>query len=158
MRRHPISGFTLIELMIVVAVLAILVAIAYPSYQNQIKKGLRSAGQQFLMDIAQRQEQYLLDQRWYAGDLATLNMQPPTEVAGNYNTSTTGLVFTVPAQATGVTPTYTISLAPLSTGPLAGDGTLVINNLQQHWREVDGNLTYNAGSDCLWEDTGCIPH
>ncbi|HUO44610.1 MAG TPA: type IV pilin protein [Burkholderiales bacterium] len=158
MRRHSFSGFTLVELMIVVAVLAILVTLIYPSYQNQVRKGLRSAGQQFLMDIAQRQEQYLLDQRWYAADLATLNMQPPTEIAGKYDTSSNGLRFTVPAQAAGVTPTYTISLAPVSGGPLDGDGTLVINNLQQHWRETDGNLTYNTGGDCLWEDTGCTPH
>jgi len=154
MRRYSF-GVTLIELMIVLAVLAILVSIAYPSYQTHVRKGLRSAGQQFLMDIAQRQEQYLLDNRAYATVLGTtsggLNMQAPDEISGKYNAPT----FTVDNTATP--PTFVITLAPSSSGPLVGDGTLIINNLQQRWRETDGNLVYGT-NDCLWEDSGCTPH
>jgi len=64
MRRN--SGFTLIELMMVLAVMAILVAVALPSYQRYQVRGIRSQGQQFLMDLAQAQEQFFLDQRQYA--------------------------------------------------------------------------------------------
>jgi type IV pilus assembly protein PilE len=56
-------GFTLIELMVTVAIVAILAAVAYPSYQNQVKRGRRAAAQAHLMDIAQRQQEYLLDGR-----------------------------------------------------------------------------------------------
>ena len=49
MRRN--SGMTLIELMMVLAVMAILVAIALPSYQSYQVRGIRSQGQQFLMDL-----------------------------------------------------------------------------------------------------------
>ena len=65
-------GFTLIELMIVVAIIGILAAVAYPSYQDHIRKGNRSAAQAFMMDVAQRQQSYLLNNRSYATTLAAL--------------------------------------------------------------------------------------
>ena len=142
MKRH--SGFSLIELMIAVIVVAILSAIAYPSYRDHLMKGYRNAGKQFLADIAQRQEQYLLDQRQYAATLAALNMTVPAEVAARYQAP----VFTVPG---GAPPTYSISLSPVATGMMAGDGALVINNVGQRWRDTNGNGTYEAGSDKSWE-------
>ena len=69
MRRS--SGFTLIELMVALAVVAILTAIAFPSYQRYIQRGIRAQGQVFLMDLSQRQEQFFLDQRSYATDSAS---------------------------------------------------------------------------------------
>jgi len=146
-------GFTLIELMIVVAILAILVAIAYPSYKNQVIRGERTGGQDFLMDIAQRQEQYLLDQRQYATSLGAggLNMTMPPEITTYYQAP----VFTINNAATP--PTFQISLAPLAGGPMVGDGTLIINDQQQHWREIDGDFIYEAATDCLWEISTCTP-
>jgi type IV pilus assembly protein PilE len=57
------KGFSLIELMIVVAVVAILAMIAYPSYQDQMRKSRRGSAQAFMMDVAQRQQQRFLDTR-----------------------------------------------------------------------------------------------
>jgi prepilin-type N-terminal cleavage/methylation domain-containing protein len=54
-------GFTLIELMIVVAIVAILAAVAYPAYTSHVRKAHRAAAQSCLMDLAQKQTQYLLD-------------------------------------------------------------------------------------------------
>lgn len=56
MNRSENSGFTLIELMIVVAIIGILAAIAYPSYQNHIEKTRRSVAQAELMELAQWME------------------------------------------------------------------------------------------------------
>jgi len=79
------SGFTLIELMITVVIIAILVAIAYPSYTRYIARSNRTAAQSYLMDLAQREQQYLLDARTYADD-ATIKAVDgvPANVAAQY--------------------------------------------------------------------------
>ena len=65
MARRRIRGFTLLEIMIVVAIVGILAAIVLPSYQNQVRKANRSAAQQFLMDVATKEQQILMDTRSY---------------------------------------------------------------------------------------------
>ncbi|OTG75004.1 pilus assembly protein PilE [Acinetobacter terrae] len=55
-----IKGFTLIELMIVVAVLGVLAAIAYPSYQSYVKRTNRAETQSTMMEIAQKLQSYKL--------------------------------------------------------------------------------------------------
>ncbi|HMN74795.1 MAG TPA: type IV pilin protein [Burkholderiaceae bacterium] len=52
-------GFTLIELMITVAIVGILAAIAYPSYQDSVRKGKRAEGRSALIDFMQQQERFL---------------------------------------------------------------------------------------------------
>ncbi|MFT3669119.1 MAG: type IV pilin protein [Pseudoxanthomonas sp.] len=61
------AGFTLIELMVALAVMAILAAIAYPSYTGQIMKTRRSAGAACLMEQAQFMERYYSTNMGYAG-------------------------------------------------------------------------------------------
>lgn len=79
-------GFTLIELMIVVVVVGILAAIAYPSYVNHVLRTKRSSAQGHLYALANKQEQFLLDARTYASAPGTLLGTPP-EVAQNYDIS-----------------------------------------------------------------------
>lgn len=59
------TGFTLIELMIVVAVVGILAAIAYPAYTDSILKGKRTQGRTALAELMQQQERYMTQQNCY---------------------------------------------------------------------------------------------
>lgn len=116
-------GFSLIELMITVAVVAILTAIAYPSYQNHLRKGRRASAQAFIMDIANREQQYLLDARNYAvgaAALSTLNVTTPADVSAHYNVTVGPAAVTIP-------PTYLITATPTSTAQTA-DGVLTLDN------------------------------
>jgi type IV pilus assembly protein PilE len=63
------GGFSLIELMFVVAIIVILASIGYPSYRQYVIRGHISAAQQLMMKIASREEQYVLDKRAYTAAL-----------------------------------------------------------------------------------------
>ena len=70
-KQHRQKGFSLIELMIVVAIMGILSAIAIPSYVEQVRKGKRADAKVELLRIAQMQESYFVQNMSYAKDLTT---------------------------------------------------------------------------------------
>ena len=120
-RTQRAAGFTLVELLVSVAVVAIIAAIAYPSYQDQMRKGRRAAAQAFLVEVANRQQQYLLDARTYAvgaDAITTLNLTVPPEVAPFY---------TVTVEPTAATnpPTYRLVATPVAAQ--AADGGLTLD-------------------------------
>src|SRR5512147_1482905 len=65
-------GFTLLELMIVVVIVGILAAIAYPSYMQYPRRSARAEAQSYLSNVATLQQQYLVDKRSYAPSLSSL--------------------------------------------------------------------------------------
>ncbi len=81
-------GFSLLELMIVVAVAAIIAAIAVPSYQEHTRKSRRAAATAALIDATSRQEQFFLDNKTYTTTIVAggLNMTAVTE-SGTYSLS-----------------------------------------------------------------------
>src|SRR3546814_16449530 len=78
------KGFTLIELVVALAIVAILATIALASYQYAIVKSRRGSAKAFLMDAITREQQYLLDARAYAATLSDLNLAVPADVSSFY--------------------------------------------------------------------------
>jgi type IV pilus assembly protein PilE len=122
--RAAAAGFTLVELVIVVAIAAILAAIAYPSYQGHLRKGRRSAAQSFLIHVATREQQYLIDARRYAGGsnaLGELQLAVPADVSRFYT------VAIGPGEGT-VPPSYTITATPIPGSAQVPDGALTLDH------------------------------
>lgn len=120
MHRSTSKGFTLVELMVAVVIIGILASIVVPSYQDYLRKGRRAAAQAVMMDVAQKQQQYLLDARSYAADLSTLNISVPADVTKYYTITL--------AVGDGAPPTFTATATPNSGTDQASDPTLTIDN------------------------------
>lgn len=104
-----VRGFTLIELMIAVAVVGVLAAVALPSYQDQVRKSRRAEAQAVLLNMAGRQQQFLLDTRAYASDAAVLGVTVPSSVSSAYT-----ITFTI-ANSTTAPSTFTLTAAPVGS-------------------------------------------
>lgn len=96
-------GFTLIELMITVAVIGLLAAVAYPSYQGQVRKSRRADAVQALAQLQQGQERYRANNTTYGSTLANAGIATATTSGGYYTLAITA----GSASATGYTATAT---------------------------------------------------
>ena len=126
--RRP-RGITLLELMIVVVIVGILAAIAYPSYQDYVLRSHRADAQADLLELAQWLERHYTTNNTYAGAALPFSQTPRTGAA-RYN-----IAVAVPAGGQ----TFTLTATP--AGTQAGDacGTMTINQL---------GVTTAAQADC----------
>ena len=72
--REKTRGFSLIEVLVAMTIIAILAAIAYPSYTNYVTRTKRNGAKSFLVRVADRQEQFFLDNKRYAPNLSGLGL------------------------------------------------------------------------------------
>jgi len=108
------QGFTLIEVMIVVVIIGILASIAYPSYQEYVRRANRAEGQAFLQDLAARQERYFSQNNSYVTDVTKLGVTTGSET-GKYTVTATA-----PAGSGG----YLLTAAPSFSDTKCGSLTL----------------------------------
>ncbi|WP_423813403.1 type IV pilin protein [Psychrobacter sp. 219-2-C] len=118
------KGFTLIEMMIVVAIIGILAAIAYPSYQRYVIKTKRTDMMTEMQNIASTIESRKLAQGRYSNDLIS-------GLGGDYPNQGTALYTVTIGNIAGVSETeltskWQITASPKS-GQMSGDGTLTLN-------------------------------
>lgn len=113
-------GFTLIELVIAIAIVAILVSVALPSYREYTRRSVRAEAQAYMMAVAARQQQFLVDTRAYAATVSAVGVTMPSNVSAAYTVS-------MPTPGTAP-PSFTLTLTP--SGGQVGDacGALSINH------------------------------
>jgi len=141
------SGVTLLELMIVVAIITMIAAFAYPSYTRYIVETKRTAATSTLLQIADRQQQFFMDNKSFTGDLTNLGFaSDPLYVSDDGNSVAAGdadAVYIFSLVNVAAT-TYTALAAPLDQ-QLARDthcGTLTLNQA--------GVKDALAGGDDCW--------
>jgi type IV pilus assembly protein PilE len=121
----PARGFTLVEVLITVTVVAILAAIALPSYRDYIRRSSREAAQAELVELSAIQEKIFLNVSAYTSN-----------VSAGYNGNTTGGLgasggktrdgkYTLSVAVSGAS--YTLTATPVTGSTQAGDGDLTIN-------------------------------
>lgn len=118
-RKFAARGFSLIELMVAVAIVAIIAVVAIPSYQSHVVKGNRAAAQAFMLDVENREKQYMLDARSYASTLGTLGMTAPADVSRYY---------TITIDVVASPPSFTITAAPIVGTQQESDGNLTLTS------------------------------
>ena len=120
------GGFTLTEAMVVVAVVAILVAIAYPSYLDQMRKSKRAEGKGLLLETAQALEKCrTLYGAYNATAAGGANLcATVTNITGTNSISSAEGFYLVSASAGPATSTFTLQAVPQQTDPLCGTLTL----------------------------------
>ena len=129
MRTSP--GFTLIEVMIVVAIIGIIAAIALPSYREHVLRGNRAEGQALLTTAAARQERYRAQNNVYAKSVTELYGRAKESETGKYN-------LTVAGNGSD----YTLTAAPTFSDADCGNFTLDDKG--------DRDVTGGKGKDHCW--------
>lgn len=147
------KGFTLIEMMIVVAVIGILAAIVYPSYQHSIRNTKRVAAQSEMLEVAKRLQHYKIANFTYTKDVSgkvvpiTLNdistsSTLPFEGKPLYDLSLSGV---------GAS-TWVLTATPKSGTLMDGNGSLCLNHRgQKYWALGMGCSTTNLSETSNWD-------
>ena len=156
------KGFTLLELMIVVAIIGVLAAIAWPAYQDYVNEGQRADAKTTLTDLAAKQERFytLQSPATYASDVTSLG----GTTSGTTMPSEQGIyTITLKNETKDGTsckdtsaPVTVYSCYTLTATPAAGKGqeddpqcwTIALDNQGNKWSQAKGSTTDNPQGTC----------
>ncbi|MBF0144146.1 MAG: prepilin-type N-terminal cleavage/methylation domain-containing protein [Magnetococcales bacterium] len=130
------GGFTLVELLVSLAIVALLTSFAVPAYLDHVRRAGRSAAEQLIVEAATRQEQYMLDSRSYTTSFTSLGFSSQDWVCTSSECTNDRYRVTMATSASATPPTFTITAT--AQGSQLADGDLVYDSTGTKTRLVNG--------------------
>lgn len=128
MRLNRTKGFTLIELMITLAIIGVLAGIAYPSYLSYVTRTSREAAKTELLELAGVQERIYLNSNAYSPNVATAYNGQATGGLGKAGGKTKDAKYNITVDITTPSQTFALTATPVSGTTQAADGAIAINS------------------------------